>query len=80
MIKMSFYDGTLNRAKAKEIVTTTKKGFKYTSGLRYRNPTTCDVPITREKALELIEKESLLDIDEYEDYIHFNTYSANDMW
>lgn len=80
MIKMSFYDGTLDRAKAKEIVTTTEKEFKYTSGLRYRNPTTCDVPITREKALELIETESFLDIDEYEDYIHFNTYSANDMW
>ena len=80
MIKMSFYNGTLNRAKAKEIVITTEKKLKHTSGLRYRNPTICDVPITREKALKLIESESFLDITEYDDYIHFNTYSENDMW
>lgn len=80
MLKMSFYYGTLDTKKAKEFISETNKPIKYTYGLGYRNPTINHVPITKERAMEIIDTESLLDIDEHEDYIHLNAYSANDMW
>ena len=80
MIKMSFFDGSLDREKAIEVIKETKKPCLYTYGLRYRNPTTKDVYITKEEAIEIVRKESLLDITEYEDRIDLNAYSSNDMW
>ena len=80
MLKMSFYDGTLDRAKAKDYINTSNKPCQYTYGLGYRNPTTNHKPITKIEAMEIIDRESLLDIDEYADYIHLNAYSGNDMW
>ena len=80
MIKMSFYDGTLNREIAKNTILTTSKPVKYTYGFGYRNPTTHNKPITKDEAVKIIETESLLDITEHEDYIHLNGYSENDMW
>lgn len=80
MINMSFYDGTLNRAKAKEVITATDKPLKYTYGLGYRNPTTNRKPISKDEAIKIIDTKSLLDIREYEDYIHLNAYSDNDMF
>ena len=80
MIKMSFYKGTLNKAKAKEYIKATDKEIRYTYGLGYRNPTIHRNPITKEMAIEIIDTESLLDINENEEYIHLNAYSANDMW
>ena len=80
MLKMSFYDGTLNRAKAKEFIVETEKPLKYTYGLGYRNPTTNHKLITKEQAREIIDKESLLDVTEYDDYVHLNAFSSNDMW
>lgn len=80
MLKMSFFDGTLDREKAIKTIVMTKKPCTYTFGLRYRNPTTKDVYITKEEAIEIVKKESLLDIKEYEDRIDLNAYSSNDMW
>ena len=80
MLKMSFYDGTLNRDIAKEIITNTDKELKYTYGLGYRRPTTHKKPIDKTEAFHIIDTESLLDITEYEDWIHLNAYSDNDMW
>ena len=80
MLKMSFYDGTLDKAKAKEVIAETEKELKYTYGLTFRNPTTNKKPITKEEALQIIDRESLLDINEYEDYILLNAFSSNDMW
>ena len=80
MLEMSFYDGTLNRKKAIEFIATTDKPLKYTYGLGYRNPTTNHKPITKERAIEIIDTEGLLDIYEHEDYVHLNAYSDNDMW
>ena len=80
MIKMSFFDGSLDREKAIKVIKETKKPCLYTYGLRYRNPTTKDVYITKEEAIEIVRKESLLDITEYEDRIDLNAYSSNDMW
>lgn len=80
MLKMSFYDGTLNRNALKDFITNTDKEIRYTYGLAYRHPTTYKVPITKEKALYYAEHESLLDADEYDDYLHLNAYSSNDMF
>lgn len=77
MLKMSFYNGTLDRAKAKEIVAATEKALKYRFGFAYRGAKA--VPIPKERALEIIEKEDFLDIDETETEIVLNTYSSNDM-
>ena len=80
MIKMSFYDGSLDRAEAKKVIANTDKPCKYTYGLGYRNPATNRKPISKDEAFRIIDKEILLDINEYEDYIHLNAYSENDMF
>lgn len=80
MLKMSFYDGTLDRSKAKGFIYGTSKPLKYTFGLGYRNPTTHNKPISKDEAIKIIDTKSLLDIEEHDDYVHLNAYSANDMW
>lgn len=77
---MSFYNGTLDRKVAINAITETKKEIKYTYGLGFRHPTTYYKPISQTEAIEIINTMSLLDIDEYEDYIHLNAYSSNDMY
>lgn len=82
MLKYTFFGGKSPNTleEAKELIRTSDKPCKYTYGLGFRNPTTNHVPISKEDALECCDKECLLDIDEYEDYIHLNAYSSNDMW
>lgn len=80
MLKMSFYDGTLNREKAIDFIANSEKPCVYTYGLKYRKPTTYEVNITKEQAINCIRNESLIDIKEYEDKIDINAYSSNDMW
>ena len=80
MLKMSFFNGTLDIEKAKEEIRKTKKDIKYTYGLGVRNPTINHAPISIAEAIRKIETASLLDVIEYENYIHLNEYSNNDMW
>lgn len=80
MLKMSFYHGTLNREKLVDFIKTTDKPIRYTYGLGYRHPTTYKVLINKEQAIKIANNEYLLDADEYEDYLHLNAYSENDMW
>ena len=80
MIKMSFYDGTLDRNKALELIQDTEKVIKYTYGLGYRNPTTYKKPITKLQAIKTINCNGMIDITEYDDWIHINEFSDNDMW
>ena len=80
MLKMSFFDGTLNREKAKEYILNSGKPCRYTYGFGYRSPGTDKIFITKEEALEIIAKESFLDVKEHDTYIHLNAYSSNDMW
>jgi hypothetical protein len=80
MLKMSFSNGTLNEEKAKEVILNTDKELRYTHGLSFRKPSTYKKPITKEEAIRIIDKGDFLDIDEYEDYIHLNTFSDNDLW
>jgi hypothetical protein len=80
MLKMSFYNGTLDKAVAREVITNTDKELKYTYGLSFRRPSTHKKPISKEEALRIIDTQGMLDIDEYEDWIHLNAFSDNDMW
>lgn len=77
---MSFYDGSLDRNKAKEFVADTNKPLRYTYGLSFRNPTTHNKPITKDEAMKIIDGQGFLDITEKEEYIHLNAYSDNDMY
>lgn len=79
-MRMSFYDGTLNREKAKEMIKQSDLPITYTYGLSYRRPTTYHKPITKEIAFNKVDKESLLDVDFGENEIHLNGYSSNDMF
>lgn len=79
MIKMSFYDGTLDRARAKEVVEASEKPLMFRFGFAYKGAE--KRPITKEKALSIIEDSgNYLDIEESETEILLNTYSSNDMW
>ena len=80
MIKMSFYDGTLDKNKALELIQDTEKVIKDTYGLGYKNPTTYKKPITKLQAIKTINCNGMIDITEYDDWIHINEFSDNDMW
>lgn len=69
-----------NKDRALALIHLSEKPIKYTHGLGYRGPTTHNQPITKDKALKIIEEESLIDIRENEEYIHINTYSGNDLF
>lgn len=79
-IKMSFYNGTMNKDKLKVFIEDTDKDIKYTYGLAMRGPTTHNKPISKIEAIEVIDRVALLDATEYEDYLHLNAYIGNDMW
>lgn len=81
-MSMSFYDGTLDREKAIEVIRQLDADTKilYTIGLSYRNPTTYKTPISAEKAIQILETESWVDFRVYSGYVDINTYTANDMW
>lgn len=79
MLKMSFYDGTLDRTRAKEVVEASEKPLMFRFGFAYKGAE--KRPITKEKALSIIEDSgNYLDIEESETEILLNTYSSNDMW
>ena len=80
MLKMSFYNGTLNKELAKQCILNSNKHCEYTDGLAYRNPFTHNKLITKEYAIELINTRQFVDITEDENRFHINTYNANDMW
>ena len=77
MLKMSCYNGTLDRTKAKQVVESTDKILKYRLGFAYRGAKA--IPIEKEKALLIIENECCLDVDETDTEIVLNAYTSNDM-
>ena len=80
MIKMSFYDGTLNRKMLIAFIESTDKTILYTYGLEYRDPTINKRPISKDEAIRIVNDEGLLDATETEDHLHLNAFSDNDMW
>lgn len=80
MIKMSFYNRTLDRDVLRAVIESTDKQILYTYGYVSRHPTTCRKPITKEEAVRIVKEESLLDATEEASCIHLNAFSSNDMW
>lgn len=80
MLKMSFFDGTLNKKAAIAYLKKTDKPYFYTVGFKSKRPLIYDNLITLKKAIEIIEKESLLDIAEYQDRIELNAFTWNDLF
>lgn len=79
MIDMSFYNGTLNRDEAVQIIEKTDKELYHRYGYAYRGAE--KNPITKENALKIIrDTGNYLDIKETEAEILLNTYSEMDMW
>lgn len=79
MLEMSFYKGTLGRAKAREVVEASEKSLMFRYGFAFRGAE--KRPITKEKALSIIDDSgNYLDITETDNEILLNTFSSNDMW
>lgn len=79
MLKMSFYDGTLDRKVAAEVVEKTDKELYYRYGFAYKGAKAR--PISKENALGIIKDNgNWLDIDEDDVHIELNIFSENDMW
>ena len=77
-LKMSFYNGTLDKKKAIDVISQTSKELKYRYGFSYRGAKANS--ISKEEALNIINKEGFLDFDEYDNEIILNVYSLTDMW
>ncbi len=79
MLKMSFYDRTLNRDEAYNVIEQSNKQLYHRYGFAYRGAEAR--PISKENALGIVQdKGNLLDIKENNDAIILNTFSDNDMW
>lgn len=64
-----------------EKLSVTDKVIKYTFGLGFRNPTIHKVVISNEEAVEKFKSNSgMCDVTEYDDWIHLNEFSGNDLW
>lgn len=62
------------------LLKSTKKPIVYTYGYKYKSPTTFEVPISPEKAIEICSTNGLVTIKEKDTVIDVNAFSANDMW
>ncbi len=79
MLNMSFYNGTLNRPEAADVVRASNKTLYHRYGFAYRGAE--KRPISKENALKIIEDTgNYLDVTETDNEIFLNTYSSNDMW
>lgn len=79
MLNMSFYNGTLNRPEAADVVKASNKTLYHRYGFAYRGAE--KRPISKENALKIIEDTgNYLDVTETDNEILLNTYSSNDMW
>lgn len=86
-MKMSFFAHTVGEgvvALDKDVLEDAVKSapsIDYTYGFRFRNPTTLDVEVTVDEALEIIRNNGLLDAVIYENgHVSLNTFSENDMF
>lgn len=73
---MSFYDGTLDRNKAKELVETTTKQLMYRCGYQYKGAR--KEPIDKNEAMTIL-NDSYLDVIETDTEVILNTYTENDL-
>lgn len=79
MLNMSFYNGTLNRPEAADVVRASNKTLYHRYGFAYRGAEKRH--ISKENALKIVEDTgNYLDVTETDNEILLNTYSSNDMW
>ena len=76
-IKMSFYDGTLDKEKARQLIQNTNKSLLYRYGYAWKGATT--QAINKADALNVLNK-SLIDITENDYDILINEFDGNDMF
>lgn len=79
MLKMSFCNKKMDRSELVKFIQTTTKPILYTYGFAYRHPTTYKKPVTVDEAVQIVKEEFYLDADEYDEYLHLNAFSSNDM-
>lgn len=78
-VRNVIYKGTLDRAKAREVVEASEKPLMFRYGFAFRGAE--KKTITKEKALSIIDDSgNYLDITETDNEILLNTFSNNDMW
>ena len=64
-----------------EFIEKSVKPWKYTHGLGFRSPTIHNKDITKERAVEIWHEENgFCDVEEYDDYLHINSFMSNDFW
>lgn len=87
LVEYSFMGSSTNSANRvsreciRYVVERSKRKLLYTHGLAYRHPTTYKQPISKVRAMQIIDSADFLDVDAtHSDTIYLNTYSENDMW
>lgn len=70
----------LSTRKDLENALATNKPIKFTIGFKYKHPTTYEIPIDKESALEFADEYSFYDVEDKGDWIDFNVYTSNDMY
>ena len=78
-LRMSSLDSSLDTDVAIDTIINSNKPCVYTHGYAYRHPTTYRVPISKEKAIEIIERSDAVDVEEEADVFHINTLGGNDL-
>lgn len=66
-----------SKDEALHFIETTKKPLYYRYGFGFKGAE--KQPISREKAIEYFKKDPCTDVNEYDDYVVVNQYSANDL-
>lgn len=80
MLKMSFYDATLDRVELSNFIKATDKKIRYSYGLGGRQRTTDRKLITKKEALDIVNEQSYLDANKEKHCLHLNAYSANSLY
>jgi len=79
-LRMSSFDSSLNADVAADAILNSNKPCVYTHGISYRHPTTYRVPISKDKAIDIIYSAAdVVDVEEEADVFHINTLSGNDL-
>ena len=83
-VNYSFYTSEPSHSTPREVadyfMKHTTKQIKYTYGLKFRGPTTCEKPISHEEAMRIWSRNGMFDVREHEDWVDFQEVSGNDMW
>lgn len=81
MLKYDLMKGGATKQEVLDFIAATDKPIRYTYGLEYKKPTINHVPISKSEAIEQVKDGfAMMDVIEYDDYLHINRFSPNDLW